>query len=1491
MSKYLLGIDIGGGSVKCLAYSIEERTGIIAAKSMPLKALFTIGEFGYGMDTEDIFSVVKECIADCLKKGSVAPGDIKALAFSTLRHTLVALDKDGNVLFSSPNRDARAVDQTMRLIDTCADEIYKVSGHRPMPNLMACKLQWLRDTQRDLYNNIATAFSLEDYFNFKLTGNIKAERSNAGETMLYDLAQSKWSDDLIEKLGLKREMFPELVNSGVVLGTITTVAAEELGLSAGTKVVAGAGDTQSALLGMGIINNAEIGISAGTTAPIQMNTDKPYIDTKGRAWTGVSALSGKYVVECNGGGMGIALEWIAGLLFGDTPNPVASLMASASKTGVGAGGAISTIGAQIFNNSVLSLPIDQLLFSTTNYLPNASDRSKVSRAVLEGMALAIRANIEQLSEITGQKVSKICISGGISKAEIFDSIISDALSMTVTTPKYTEASAFGAVICAGMSLESYITLEDASKALCESKAVITNCNESYERIYDDWKEMYLSSFEATMPLGALINELRSDAKGETDAASSAEKVTLRIYVDADLSDDSVKMLREFGTVTHKNYRDGDMLEGDDMISTLKDYDVFITEVDIIDAAIIKELPNLRMIGVCRGNPTNVDIEACSSAGIPVVYTPGRNADGVADLTLAFVLTAARMIPQASAFLKEDGAAGDMGRMGAAYFRYQGTELWKQTVGIIGGGAIGKKVAKRLLGFEANLLVYDPYLSADDATLMGAVKVELDELLAQSGVVTIHAPVTESTKGMIGKEQFAKMKNGAYFINTARAALVDYEALLEALKSGKLAGAALDVFPEEPPASNDPLVLMENVLSTPHIAGNTKQVSVHQGMIMAENIENLLKGVMSSDVINRKDIKNFSFSGEKMIDEAALEKLLSNVVGVNDLDSSKQEKAESKPVATPAATPQIQQAAPTVSSGGYAQYMALIKEFLYVLSLDEEVKAKTANKDISFQITFKDNEESCYMYFNKGDVQADLGLFPNGQAEVNLRMPIEIFDGMMKGTVNGANAAMTGKMSFTGNVRKAMSMQSILKLMMSSYEKAMKVVGNVDVSKFAQGSVPAPAVSTPVATVTSSPVQTASGGAGYAKYMALIKEFLNVLSKDEEVKAKTVSKDISFQITFKDNEESCYMYFNKGIIDADLGLFKGGEAEVNLRMPIEIFDGMMKGTINGANAAMTGKMSFTGNVRKAMSMQSILKLMMSSYEQAIKVVGDVDVTALSAEAPAEQVSQATAEARTEAKSTEPVQVAQTQQKPGLLGKLFGKKPEVQVPVAAQCAPQVVYVGLQEKPKTNDVRDEILQITNELYEKGLLTGIGGNISARCEDNPNNVWITPSSVFKGDLRADMMVRVDLDGNNVGSSELSASSEKMVHLAIYKKRPEIMSVIHSHAPKATLMALTNLKFLPISTDAAFIGDIPVVPFLIPGSPELGDMVGEAIGEDGSAVIMQNHGLVVAGASCRRAADNTEVVELTAEKLLECHMLGIEPVLLPKEAQEELLELGKMLV
>lgn len=197
------------------------------------------------------------------------------------------------------------------------------------------------------------------------------------------------------------------------------------------------------------------------------------------------------------------------------------------------------------------------------------------------------------------------------------------------------------------------------------------------------------------------------------------------------------------------------------------------------------------------------------------------------------------------------------------------------------------------------------------------------------------------------------------------------------------------------------------------------------------------------------------------------------------------------------------------------------------------------------------------------------------------------------------------------------------------------------------------------------------------------------------------------------------------------------------------------------------------------------------------------------------------------------------------------------------------------------NEVISVNNELFHIGLITSTGGNISARIPGRENEIWITPSGIYKGSLLPELLTLIDIDGE-VLAGDFPASSERLMHCAILNERPEIGAVIHTHAPQAANLVLAELPFLPISTEAASIGDIPRIPFFMPGTPELGKAVVEALGK-GVAVFMQNHGLVVAGRNLRQAADYTQIIEQTAEKILTCYALGKEPPVLPKDVVEDI--------
>lgn len=320
---------------------------------------------------------------------------------------------------------------------------------------------------------------------------------------------------------------------------------------------------------------------------------------------------------------------------------------------------------------------------------------------------------------------------------------------------------------------------------------------------------------------------------------------MKALVTASFSAEGLARLRRHMEYVHEDWRQTRHIffDGGALAAKIRDVgaDVLIVEADFVLDDVFVDTP-LRLIGSCRGDPNNIAMARATACGIPVLYTPARNADAVADLTLGFLLALLRHIYTVNALLKSgEMTFANVGDYLAAYSRYGGIELGGLTVGIVGFGAIGRRVARRVLAFGSRVLAYDPFLSADEVRAAGAEPVDLDALMRASDVVTLHCPDTAENRGLISAERIAAMKEGAYFLNLARAAVVDDDALYEALRSRRLAGGAFDVFAQEPVSVNNRFVKLDNVLVAPHLGGATRDVVLHQSAMLMDDIEAWIDG--------------------------------------------------------------------------------------------------------------------------------------------------------------------------------------------------------------------------------------------------------------------------------------------------------------------------------------------------------------------------------------------------------------------------------------------------------------------------------------------------------------------------------------------------------------------------------------------------------------------------------------------------------------------------
>jgi D-3-phosphoglycerate dehydrogenase len=346
---------------------------------------------------------------------------------------------------------------------------------------------------------------------------------------------------------------------------------------------------------------------------------------------------------------------------------------------------------------------------------------------------------------------------------------------------------------------------------------------------------------------------------------------MKIFITADFSEEGIKRLTDAGHdvnyccwgATHEICTEEQLTE------KLQGFDALFVGYESVPEKVLKST-NLKIICSIRGGPrANVDVDLATKMNIPVIYTLGREAIPVADFTMGQIIGLVRQIVKtdrelrsgkftapAQSYGSDKDVIWDMSLDGPWESR-KGIELAGKTLGLIGFGTVGQEVAKRALAFGMKVIAHDPF-QRDSAFVQCRIeKVTLEDLCRRADIVSIHARGTEKNKGMIGEKEFSFMKQGVYLINNARAAIVDEKAMRDAIYSGKVAGAALDVFHNEPIRIDDPFLKMDNIIVTPHIAGAGLEVVYRHSDMLCDDFFALLKGEMPKAIINPEAIDDFN----------------------------------------------------------------------------------------------------------------------------------------------------------------------------------------------------------------------------------------------------------------------------------------------------------------------------------------------------------------------------------------------------------------------------------------------------------------------------------------------------------------------------------------------------------------------------------------------------------------------------------------------------------
>ena len=487
---HILVVDAGTSAARCLVF--DERGETVGACARPWSYLAEddAPSLARAFDPKALWQTVCDIIKGGLANAGVPPERTAAVSVTSQRQACVFLDAEGNAIYAGPNLDLRAVFEGAAIDDEMRDRVYHTTGHLPSFFFAPAKLRWFQANRSESYARIACVLTLADWLVWRLTGTLASTPTLAGEAGLLDIHRRSWCGDLLGEMGLTIAPVP-LIEAGTMAGEVNAGASVETSLPEGTPVATSGADTQCGLLGMGVVDEGQVGIVAGWSAPLQMVTTRPVLSPEGKTWAGCFLDSGKWVLESTAGDLGNSYRWLGETLYGDAEDSFQQMEKLAGTVPIGSEGVVVYPGPARMDMASLGMRAGGFLMPVPLTFSDVG-RGHLVRASLEAMAFTMKANLLQTEELAVIQAADVSIGGGLTRTFAFVQMLADVLGRRVKASRAIDVSAVGAHLCARTALGEFGSLDEAASSVRPGPRVVEpdpRDSAEYRDHFDRWLEL------------------------------------------------------------------------------------------------------------------------------------------------------------------------------------------------------------------------------------------------------------------------------------------------------------------------------------------------------------------------------------------------------------------------------------------------------------------------------------------------------------------------------------------------------------------------------------------------------------------------------------------------------------------------------------------------------------------------------------------------------------------------------------------------------------------------------------------------------------------------------------------------------------------------------------------------------------------------------------------------------------------------------------------